>query len=123
MSKAVPRARQPALIVSCTDMDRSERFYRDVLGAIPDPRDGYGCRWMLLDELLFSLVPNASEPAGVSPRRAAFNLWVEVDDLAAAAAVFARHGVTVLQPSDGTFMVIADPDGLVIEVWQHESNA
>jgi hypothetical protein len=104
-------------------MDRSERFYRDVLGAVPDVRDGYGCRWLLLDGLPLSLVPNAAEPASVSTQPAAFNLWVEVDDLAAAATEFAHQSVTILQLSDGAFMVIADPGDLVIEVWQRETDA
>ena len=47
-------------------------------------------------------------------------LWLEVDDLEAAARLFARDQVEVIQPSDGQFMMIADPDGLMIEAWQAE---
>jgi catechol 2,3-dioxygenase-like lactoylglutathione lyase family enzyme len=35
--------RPKALTVACTHLDRSRRFYEDVLGASPDARDGYGC--------------------------------------------------------------------------------
>jgi predicted enzyme related to lactoylglutathione lyase len=50
-------------------------------------------------------------------------LWLEVDDLEAAERRFAERGVEVIQPSDGQFMMVADPDGLVIEVWQAEPGA
>jgi hypothetical protein len=50
-------------------------------------------------------------------------LWLEVDDLAEAAKRFAEFDVTVIQPSDGLFMMIADPDGLVIEVWKSDPQA
>jgi hypothetical protein len=43
--------------------------------------------------------------------------------LAAAAHQFARHGVRVIFPSDGQFMQIADPDGMVIEVWQRAGDS
>ena len=45
-------------------------------------------------------------------------LWLETADLEGAAARFAAEGVTIITPSDGQFLQIADPDGLVIEVWQ-----
>jgi predicted enzyme related to lactoylglutathione lyase len=47
-------------------------------------------------------------------------LWLQVNDLEAAARRFAKAGVEIIQPSDGQFMMIADPDGLVMEVWQAE---
>ncbi len=47
-------------------------------------------------------------------------LWPEVDDLGIAERLFARNRVEVVQPSDGQLMLIADPDGLVIGVWQAE---
>jgi hypothetical protein len=36
------------------------RFYEDVLGASPDPRDGYGCPWYRLGAWSISLMPNAA---------------------------------------------------------------
>jgi hypothetical protein len=47
-------------------------------------------------------------------------LWLETDDLAAAARRFAECGVPVLTPSDGQSMTVSDPDGIVIEVWLAE---
>ncbi|SIO58831.1 Catechol 2,3-dioxygenase [Singulisphaera sp. GP187] len=113
--------RPTALTIACTDLDRSRRFYKDVLGASPDPRDGYGCPWFRLGAWSITLMPNAAERSQSSfPDHAMTILWLEVDDLGAAERLFARHQVEVIQPSDGQFMMIADPDGLMIEVWQAE---
>jgi catechol 2,3-dioxygenase-like lactoylglutathione lyase family enzyme len=113
--------RPKALTIACTDLDRSRRFYEDVLGASPDPRDGYGCPWYRLGAWYITLMPNAAERSPSSfPDHAMVILWLEVDDLEDAVRLFARHQVEVVQPSDGQFMMIADPDGLMIEVWQSE---
>ena len=107
-----------AVVVTCTDLHRSEQFYRHVLGAVPDPREGHGCPWFMLGDMSISLLPNATEPADTSPPRAALCLSLEVDDLDAACRRFEENDVKILQPSDGQFVVIADPDGIVIEVWE-----
>jgi catechol 2,3-dioxygenase-like lactoylglutathione lyase family enzyme len=113
--------RPKALTIACTDLNRSRRFYEDVLGASPDPRDGYGCPWYRLGAWSISLMPNAAERSPSSfPDQAMTILWLEVDDLAAAERHFARNQVEVVQPSDGQFMMIADPDSLMIDVWQTE---
>lgn len=112
-----------ALTIACTDHRRAEEFYRKVLGAVPLPTDdpGYGCPWLRLGSLAITLMPNAAEPSPAEfPTHAMPILWLEVDDLAAAAARFARYKVEVVDPGDGQFMQIADPDGLVIEVWQSQ---
>jgi hypothetical protein len=84
-------------------------------GAHPDRQ------WDRLGELEINLLPNAAEPSPAEfPIHAMPILWLEVDDLAVAAERFARHGVRVVSPSDGMFMQVADPDGLVIEVCQME---
>jgi catechol 2,3-dioxygenase-like lactoylglutathione lyase family enzyme len=113
--------RAKALTIACTDPERSEWFYQDVLGATLDPRDGYGCQWYRLGSLFITLMPNAAEPSPATfPTHAMPILWLEVDDLAAAVRRFEGLGVRVVEPSDGQFMMISDPDGLVIEVWQAE---
>lgn len=67
------------------------------------------------------LMPNAAERSPSSfPGHAMTMLWPEVDDLGIAERLFARNRVEVVQPSDGQLMLIADPDGLVIGVWQAE---
>jgi catechol 2,3-dioxygenase-like lactoylglutathione lyase family enzyme len=118
--------RVKALTIACTDHRQSERFYREVLGAATLPTDdpGYGCLWLRLGTLPITLMPNASERSPAEfPTHAMPILWLEVDDLEAAARQFVRHGVEVVTPSDGHFMQIADPDGLVIEIWEGESEA
>ena len=114
--------RVKALTIACTDLKRSERFYRRVLGAVTvKTDDGIGCPWFRLGTFVFTLMPNAAERSPAEfPTHAMSMLWLEVDDLAAAERRFTKAGVDVLQPSDGTLMVIADPDGLAIEVWQAE---
>lgn len=118
--------RVKALTIACTDQRRSERFYRDVLGAVTESTDdpGYGCLWLRLGTLVLTLMPNAAEPSPAEfPTHAMPILWLEVDDLEAAARRFTTQQVAVIAPSDGQFMQIADPDGLVIEVWQEETDA
>ena len=66
-----------------------------------------------------SIMPNATEPSPARmPSHPMAMLWIETDDLAAAARRFTEFGVQILQPSDGQFMMVADPDGIIIEVWQ-----
>jgi catechol 2,3-dioxygenase-like lactoylglutathione lyase family enzyme len=108
-----------ALTIACTDVERSERFYHTVLGADRIPTDNGIGWWYRLGALEINLLPNAAEPSPAEfPTHAMPILWLEVDDLAAAAERFARHAVRVISPCDGQFMQVADPDGLVIEVWQ-----
>ncbi|OWK38540.1 hypothetical protein FRUB_07660 [Fimbriiglobus ruber] len=47
-------------------------------------------------------------------------LWLETDDLATIAERIVRSGACVVEPSDGQSMIITDPDGIVIEIWQTE---
>ena len=115
-----PSFRTRALTVACTDLRRSERFYRDILGATDiTPEPGMGCPWFRLGSLDITLVPNVAErtPA-VFPTHAMPILWLEVDDLPKAAEWFAAQGVEVVDPKDGQYLMVADPDGLVIEVWE-----
>jgi|HubBroStandDraft_6_1064221.scaffolds.fasta_scaffold327841_2 catechol 2,3-dioxygenase-like lactoylglutathione lyase family enzyme len=111
-----------ALTIACTDVKRSERFYHTILGAERIPTDNGIGWWYRLGMLKINLMPNATDPSPAAfPTHAMPILWQEVDDLAAAADQFVRHGVRVISPSDGQFMQIADPDGVVIEVWQREA--
>lgn len=110
-----------ALTIACTDPEQSGRFYRDGLGATVLPTDNGVGWWFRLGSLDINLLPNATERSPAEfPTHAMPILWLEVVDLAAAAAWFARHDVKVVEPGDGQFMMVADPDGLLIEVWQAE---
>jgi catechol 2,3-dioxygenase-like lactoylglutathione lyase family enzyme len=108
-----------AVTIVCTDLARSVRFYEQALGAVREADDGSGCPWLMLGSVSITLLdgPGAVSPAKF-PEHPMAVLWVETDDLAIAARRFARFGVKVLKPPDGQSMTIADPDGIVIEVWQ-----
>jgi len=114
--------RPKALLISCRDHHRSAQFYEGVLGAVRLPGEGsagYGCPWFRLGPWELSLMPNATEgSASLLPEHAATMLMLEVDDLQAAHRHCLRAGVEIVEPPNGPYMVIADPDGLQIEVWQ-----
>ena len=111
-----------ALVISCRDRHRSAQFYEGVLGAVRLPgegSDGYGCPWFRLGPWELSLMPNATEGSGgLLPTHAATMLMLEVDDLEAADRYCRQAGVEIVEPPNGLYMLIADPDGLQIEVWQ-----
>lgn len=121
MSTGKPSFRATAITIACTDYDRSGQFYEQAFGAVRDARDGYGCRWYKLGSIWLTLIPNASEPTPARfPEHPMAMLWLETDDLPAAAERLAGMGVEVLQPFDGESMMVTDPDGIVIEIWQAE---
>jgi catechol 2,3-dioxygenase-like lactoylglutathione lyase family enzyme len=108
-----------AVTIVCTDLARSVRFYEQVLGAVREPDEGYGCPWFRLGPISISLLPNATTVSSARvPDHPMAMLWVETGDLAAATRRFAQFGVKVVNPSDGQSMIIADPDGVMIEIWQ-----
>jgi len=119
-----PKFNFQAITIACTDVERSKRFYRDVLGGVDLPSDnGVSC-WFRLGSLHLNLLPNATEPSPAEfPKHAMPILWMEVQDLATAAKWFARHGVVVVDPGDGQFMQIFDPDRILIEVWEAQPAA
>lgn len=111
--------RVAAVTIACTDLARSVQFYEQVLGAEPEHGDGYGCPWFTLGPVSISLLHNATAASPAKfPDHPMAMLWLETDDLAAVAERFAHFGVEVLQPADGQSMMLRDPDGIVIEVWQ-----
>ncbi|WP_165227312.1 macro domain-containing protein [Aquisphaera insulae] len=117
--KRPPRFRGMAVTIACRDQDRTAAFYETVLGAVPIPTDNGIGRHYRLGSLRLNLLPNAeaSSPASF-PEHAQLLLWIEVDDLARAAEHLAAHAVEIVDAGDGQFLTIADPDGLVIEVWE-----
>jgi catechol 2,3-dioxygenase-like lactoylglutathione lyase family enzyme len=116
--------RGKSVTIVCTDRDRSAAFYQGVLGAEPLAGDGYGCPWYRLGNLVFSLMFDAETPSTPSPSDATFMLWMEVDDLPAAHRHLLSAGVQVVEaPEGGPYVRIADPDGLLIEIWERDDEA
>ena len=115
-----PSFRTKGLTIASTDLRCSAWFYREELGATVAPTDdGIGCPWFRLGTLDITLMFNAAERTPAEfPKHAMPILWLEVADLPAAAEWFAAQGVEVVDPGDGHYLMVADPDGLVIEVWE-----
>ncbi len=123
----MPRKNPPfnvrALTIACSDLDQSERFYRDVLGATVIPTDNGIGWWFKLGSLEINLLPNAAEPSPSEfPTHAMQLLWLEVKDIKAAKLWLEEHQVEVVDSDEG-YMQIADPDGLLIEIWEIESSS
>jgi catechol 2,3-dioxygenase-like lactoylglutathione lyase family enzyme len=105
--------------VIITNVDRSRRFYRDVLGLkeINKPRTfNFVVLWFQLgDDTLHLLLKD--KPDAVSPRHFA----LRVDDVAAARSYFREQRINVEEttpiPGADRFF-IADPDGNRIEIIQ-----
>src|SRR5262245_31433255 len=105
-----PVFRGRSVTIVCTDMDRSQRFYSDLLGAEPTTFESGTCRWFQLGALTLSLMPNAEERSPAEfPTHAMPMLWLEVDDVAAASKFLTTNGALVEEIDDQTFLV-ADPD-------------
>jgi len=122
MARRKLSVRFKALTILCTDLARSVRFYQNVLGAAPLRQDeSGGGPWYTLGSLTITLVPNAAERSPADfPTHAMPMLWLEVDDLEMAHARCGAAGVEIVAEPDELFMMIADPDGLLIEVWQSD---
>ena len=112
-----------SITIACTDRERSERFYADVLGADLIPGDGYDCRCYQLGSLTISVMPNAEHKSPATfPEHAMPLLWLEVDDIKLAHEHLTNAGTPIIQaPDDDMLMLVSDPDGLVIEIWQKDN--
>jgi catechol 2,3-dioxygenase-like lactoylglutathione lyase family enzyme len=105
--------------IICSDVARSLRFYRDILGFnVESEEEGYwhlscgGVRFLLLPFAAPrpELPPYCSEPT--------YSIDIVVSDLEAAMTYMQSHGVTIMNdppPNDRRFF-IRDPDGLPLEV-------
>ena len=120
MAKGKPSLRVAAVTIACMDLARSVKFYEQVLGAVREEGDGNGvCPWFKLGPISISLLCNATEASPANfPDHPMAMLWLETDDLAAVAKRFDKFKINVLEPSNGDFMIVSDPDGIIIEVWQ-----
>jgi catechol 2,3-dioxygenase-like lactoylglutathione lyase family enzyme len=128
-----PRLQHCGLIVA--DLERSRRFYAGALGLEEVPRPGnfvFEGAWFQVGEDQIHLLV-ASETTGSAgtgdpgPSVAtglATHIAIEVDDLDSAVARLAEHGIALvggpLPRGDGYDQVfLLDPDGYVIELFEH----
>ena len=115
------RCRIGEINIICTDLERSLRFYRDLLGFEPLEREGPACH-LQCDGQRFLLLGVAERGHDRSAycERADFSLDLLVEDLAEAQRRFevaAVEFVTEFDSSPDRFFV-RDPDGLVLEIIQ-----
>jgi catechol 2,3-dioxygenase-like lactoylglutathione lyase family enzyme len=105
------------ILLRPSDLDRSRRFYRDVLGLAIyrefGPPDNPG--------VVFFLGPGLLEVSGhtAGPPRHSLMIWVQVRDVRAEHARLAAAGVPIIrgpatEPWGLTEMWIQDPDGIQI---------
>ena len=110
------------LTVNCVNREASAAFYESVLGATVDPDQDFnlGTYAYRIGTLRIVLLHNAVGPATDEfPRNAMNLLTVEVPDLAAAYQQALRSSGGVIQPpGESPSMLLTDPDGIAIEVFQ-----
>ena len=102
----------------CSDLDRSIRFYTDILGFQFLSRDAVAR--LAVDGVLFELVPFSGEHELAAAGNA--RLCLRVDDVAAALAELKGKGVRVHPPEDkggGVLGRFQDPDGNEVCLWQY----
>jgi len=121
------------LVVS--DLDRSRRFYGEALGfeEVPRPPNfAFAGAWFRAGETEVHLLveadttgrAGASEPGRSAAYGLATHFAFEVEDLDAACARLAAHGVRLaggpMPRGDGhTQVFFLDPDGYVLELFEH----
>ena len=122
------------------DLQRSSRFYREVLGftpwyeiAPPDdataslmgltPPLGMRAAYLTLDGFVLELIAFSAAGATAAPRRRSLNepglthLSISVDDVHATAEKAVRYGGEIVEDSDvGAALFIRDPDGQLLEL-------
>jgi catechol 2,3-dioxygenase-like lactoylglutathione lyase family enzyme len=110
--------------IICTDLERSLRFYRDVLGFTVDEREGPAAVHMHCVGRPFLLLAVAISP----PMEVAYcevpviSFDLLVGDIEEAVSHFNDHGVQFESPwsKEDSHVFIKDPDGLVIEIIREE---
>ncbi len=123
-----------------TDLERSKRFYQEVLGFQPwyeiqppdqavakltclEPPLGVTASYLCLDGFVLELMHYSAEGAATPyrPRTMAdpglTHLSISVDDVRATAELAVAFGGTVVEESDvGVALLIRDPDGQLLEL-------
>lgn len=113
------------------DLERSRRFYRDVLGMVETERPAFGFPglWFQAGETQVHMNVEGPEagPAGMAdfqgtmPSRG-FHFAFEVDDCDAAAAQLKQMGIEIVtgprsRPDGPRQLYIYDPDGYLVEIY------
>ncbi|MEZ6130365.1 MAG: VOC family protein [Planctomycetaceae bacterium] len=112
-----------AMCIVCTDHWRSLEFYRDAFGAEVISREMGTCPWLRIGDLAITLLANTDKPSELEhSEQAMAMIFLQVDDLHAAYHRAVKHGAKAIDPpqSDDVHFVVADPDGIIIEVMQAE---
>jgi catechol 2,3-dioxygenase-like lactoylglutathione lyase family enzyme len=114
------------VMITVADLDRSVRFYRDILGLTPLPRPAFPFpgAWFALGKQELHLVADPSRPYGPSGTHH-FALWVE--DHAAATRELREKGWPHLRgpnprPDGVLQLFVTDPDGYVFELMSAPPN-
>jgi lactoylglutathione lyase len=130
--------------LAVSDLDRSKRFYQQVLGfrvwyedEVPDdaaakllglePPLGVRVCYLVLDSFVLELLHFTAPGAQAAWRRRTMNepglthLSISVDDIAAAARQAVHSGGEIIEASDlGIALLIRDPDGQLLELLSME---
>ena len=114
-----------AVCIVCTDHWRSLEFYRDAFNADVIPGEAGTCPWLLIDDLPITLLANTDKASGLEhSQQAMAMILLQVDDLHAAYKQAIKFGATPIDEpqADSVHFVVADPDGIIIEVLQADLN-
>jgi catechol 2,3-dioxygenase-like lactoylglutathione lyase family enzyme len=114
-----------ALCIVCTDQRRTFEFYRDAFGADPIPGEVGTCTWLRIGELPITLLANTDHPSRLDfCEHAMATIFLQSDDIHSAYERAIAHGARTIDPlqPDGVNFIVADPDGIIIEVMQFETN-
>ncbi len=113
-----------ALCIVCTDQRRTFQFYRDAFGAELVHGDVGTCAWLRIGDLPITLLPNADKPSPLGYcEQSMVLIFLQSDDIGAAYSRAIAHGARPIDPlqPDGVNFIVADPDGIIIDVIQSES--
>ena len=107
------------------DLERSKRFYEEVLELEPLSRPDFGIAgaWYRAGNVQLHLIARPAGPAGASAEAAAFSPIANhtafgIDDYTKTLSLLRARGAEVLEtrPGVGPQMFLRDPDGNVIEL-------
>lgn len=116
MSRKVRPGRLHHASIRVTDLERSRRFYEELLGFRPAERPdmGFPGEWYGLGEGQLHLIQIPKMGEGIDPSDPHFA--IEVDDFESAKAALESAGVSFVELPGAVW--IRDPDGYTVELRQ-----